>query len=323
MLQQLKFVKGAVATKDFVPALNHFHIADGYVTGYNGKIALCTPIPLDITATPRADAFIKAITTCEEEVVLSMTKAGRLAIHSGNFKANIECTTEPFPKVDRIGEFVENNGNLLDAFRKLLPFTGEDASRPWAQGVLLRGQSAFATNNIILAEFWLGYQFPYEVNIPKFTVNEILRIDEEPRGMQISESSITFYYDGGRWLHSTLFSTQWPDLAKVLSLPSNATPVPRGFFDAVRNLKPFTTDKLGKLHMWAEGMATVPQEAAMAGEGASVALALPSVAPDSVYSAEQLLLLEPVATRLDLTRYPQPSAWFGDGVRGAIIGMRL
>ena len=54
MLAALKFVQGAVARRDFVPALTHFYIADGFVKGYNGRIAICAPIDVDLVATPKA-----------------------------------------------------------------------------------------------------------------------------------------------------------------------------------------------------------------------------------------------------------------------------
>jgi hypothetical protein len=36
-----------------------------------------------------------------------------------------------------------------------------------------------------------------------------------------------------------------------------------------------------------------------------------------------LKLLEGVATHADFTRYPNPTLFFGDRLRGAIIGMRM
>ncbi len=53
MLSALKFVKGAVSTKDYVPALTHFQIKGGRVTGYNGKLSLSSPIPSTWTAARR------------------------------------------------------------------------------------------------------------------------------------------------------------------------------------------------------------------------------------------------------------------------------
>src|SRR5690606_31461165 len=107
MLDALKFVQGAVARRDFVPALTHFQIRDGYIRGFNGKIALCAPIDLDLDATPKAAPFIKAIEACRDTVELSLTPNGRLAIRSGSFKAYIDCLEgEEFPNVEPEGDEV-------------------------------------------------------------------------------------------------------------------------------------------------------------------------------------------------------------------------
>ncbi len=40
MLDTLKFIQGAVARKDHVPALVHFRIAGGRIRGFNGTLSL-------------------------------------------------------------------------------------------------------------------------------------------------------------------------------------------------------------------------------------------------------------------------------------------
>lgn len=103
MIEALKFVRGAVAKKDFVPALTHFRIENGSIKGYNGTIGLCSPIALDLDASPKALPFIKAIETCRDTVSMHLTGAGRLAVKSGKFRAYVECTPEPFPDVTPTG----------------------------------------------------------------------------------------------------------------------------------------------------------------------------------------------------------------------------
>ena len=76
MLTSLKFVQGAVAKKDFLPALTHFVIENGTVRGYNGMLALCSPIPFDIACKPKAESLVKAIANCNETVTLSLTQRG-------------------------------------------------------------------------------------------------------------------------------------------------------------------------------------------------------------------------------------------------------
>lgn len=313
----LKFAQGAVSKKDFVPELTHFQIAHGRVTGFDGKMSLSAPIELDLDCCPKATPFVKAIEACTETAQLAMTTNGRLSVRSGKFRAFVECLPlETFPVVEPDGLPVAIDGNLLPALRTLYEFTAEDASRPWAAGVLLDGESAFATNNVILVESWLGYHFPYRVNLPRFTIREMLRIGEEPTGMQLTAESVTLHYSGNRWLRSQLNSLEWPDirglLAKAPENPELVPDVPEGLWEALTTLKPFVTE-LGQLFIGPDVVRTAVEE------GASVVV--PGM-PVCSFNHKMLSMLEGVAHRADFAAWPNPVAFYGERLRGFIAGMK-
>lgn len=315
MLETLNFVKGAVAKRDTVPTLTHFHIANGQIVGANGRIAIGSPIALDLTASPRAQDFINAIERCKEEVALSVTPAGRLAVRSGAFKAFIECIADPLPLPTPCGQRIGLPPGFVSALETLEPFTAEDASRRWAMGILFRERSMFATNNICLVEHFVGQAWPQTFNLPASTARELIRIGDDPEAMLVDTHSVTFIYSGARWLHSTLYEIEWPDVFKVLNRPSNAQPIPEGLFDAVRDLAAFG-DERRRVYLMPGFVGTVPR----ADEGANVAL--PSVKDFGCYGIEQFLLIEEAAELMDLSSYPAPAMFFGNGIRGAIIGMK-
>lgn len=319
MLRELKFVQGAVAKKDFIPAMTHFSIRDGRVSAFNGKLALSSPIQCDLECKPKAIPMVQAIGRCGETIQLTMTPAGRLSIKSGSFKAFVECIEDEMPDMQPEGELVECNGaHLLKALKVVQPFIGNDASRQWTNGVLLRGQSAYATNNVCLVEYWIGSTFPHVVNIPRDAVAEVLRINEEPTHLQISNNSMTFHYSDGRWIRTQLFGVEWPDLSAVLDAEHNATPVNKQLFEGLEMIKPFT-DKNGRVLI--EGLTVRTHEDPS--EGASFELAQETILPPSSFQVEMLLLLADSAETLDLTAHPAPCLFFGDRLRGAVIGLRL
>lgn len=319
MLAELKFVMGAVAKKDFIPALTHFAIENGTVRGYNGMIALSSPIPFDIACKPKGDSLVRAIANCSDTVQMSITPTGRLSIRSGKFKAFIECVTGETPHVEPEGEFYDVDGDvLLNAVTTLAPFIGDDASRAWSNGILFDGVSAFATNNIVLVEYWVGGTFPRPINIPRAAVREMVRIGEAPTKVQLSEGSVSFHYSDGRWLRTQLFSTEWPDLAKVLDASHAETlPLEEDLFCALTTLKPFT-DKLGRIY-FNGGIASTAPDGDL--EGASYEV--PSVQADGIYAIEMLQTLKGVAVRIDWSAYPAPCHFYGaERLRGAIVGIR-
>lgn len=318
MLNSLRFVQGSVAKKDFVPELQHFRIQGGTIRGYNGMMGLCCPINLDLDVSPKATPLIKAIQTCEDTIQLHMTPAGKLSVKSGKFKVLIECIKENYPEVVPEGEELILNGGMLKSLKQLAPFIAEDASRPWARGILFRGQSAFATNNVVLLEKWLGYDFPIEVNVPRGAVMELLRIGEEPERLQVTKNSITFHFAGNKWLRTQTYSLDWPDLTKVLNRPNTQIPIPQGLWQGIRDITPFVDDT-GRLYLSAGVMGTHP----LKDEESGAKIEIPELQFDGCFHYEQLALLEKVADTLDLSNSLAPCIFYGDNLRGAIIGMRI
>lgn len=317
MLDALKFVQGAVSRKDFVAELTHFRIRGGRITGYNGKISISSPIDLDIDCCPKASAFVKAIQSCEETAQLHLTASGKLAIRSGRFRTHVDTIAESFVGVDPEGVRVEIDGQLMPALSKLFDFTSEDASRPWASGILLSGNSAYATNNVILVEHWLGYFFPYRINLPRYALKEILRIGEEPIGLQLTSNNATFHYAGNRWLRTQLHSTEWPDINAMLELiPPTVSTVPAGLFEALQTISPFV-DELSRVYFLDGKICTLPTEAS---EGTCVDVLGLGAGP--IFNASMLSSLEGIATRIGFEEYPRPCPFYGEKVRGLIMGMK-
>jgi hypothetical protein len=316
MLSSLKFCAGSVARKDYVAALTHFKIAEGRVSGFNGTLALSSPIAFDIVCSPRAETLIKAIGNCEDTVQLSMTPAGRLSVKSGTFKVFVDCIQGDTPHVEPEGAVVQFDGAaLLKGLKAVAPFMSEDASRLWSQGVLIKDSSLFATNNVMLVQYWIGVEFPHVVNIPRPAVKEMLRINEAPIFAQVAENSITFHYNDDRWLRTQLYDTTWPDLGKVLNQPSNQEPIDKALFKGLEVIKPFI-DKVGSVYFEKGLINTVATEL----EGASYAV--PDLRHDGLYNHTMLSLLENAADTIDWSTYPKPCIFNSGMLRGAIVGMR-
>lgn len=317
MLKELKFVQGAVSKKDFIPALTHFRIENGTVRSYNGMLSLCSPIALDINCSPKAEPLVKAISHCDETVSLSLTPTGRLSVKAGSFKALIDCVQEETPHVMPEGERIDFDGTvLLKAFKAIYPFIGSDASRPWANGILLKDQSAFATNNVTLVEYWVGANFPIECNIPRACVKEMIRIGEAPLYAQADANSITFHYGPNCWIRTQLFSTEWPDLSKVLNQDSKQVAIDPLLFEGLEKLKSFV-DKQGHIFV-KQGLISTSMDSGVGAEFDIV-----SMQNEGIYNIEMMMLLKDVATMIDWTTYPRPCMFQGDRLRGAIIGMKM
>lgn len=317
MKEALNFVKGAIARKDFIPELTHFNIADGRIVGFNGDMAISSPIGVDIRAKPHAQTFIKAVNSAQEEVALSLTKTGRLSLKSGKFRALIDCLSGDESRfIIPEGQVIELGENFIDCIKALSPFQGVDASRPWSSGILLRNGSALATNNICLVEYWHGNTLPFPVNIPKPAIAELLRIGENPEKVQASQNSISFHFSGNRWLRTQLLATTWPEqIDTILGCEGSPRAIPEGLFEALATLKPFTDDS-SRVYFTEAGIATSPVAEV------ATTVDVEGMTPGCCFHHTMLSLLDGTATQIDFSTYPKPCKFYGDKMRGVIMGLR-
>lgn len=319
MIDALKFVQGAVAKKDFIPALTHFRIQNGRIKGFNGCLGICSPINIDLDIAPKALQFVKAINACEEEISLHVDKNGKLCVRSGKFKTFVDCVDKAnYPDFEPQGQFVELGKELVPALRKMEPFIGEDASRPWACGVLFEGESAFVTNNIVFVEQWLGYHFPVRVNIPAEAIRELIRIGKNPTRLQTTGDRVIFHYEDKQWLSTQVLTQPWPDITRHLNSLSMAGQkcVKEEFWQALAAVVPFG-DEMNRCFFLGEQMATTAEP-----EVTGTAVKIKGLPEQGIYNGKHLLALQTVANSFNFDAYPNPVAFFGDGTRGLITGLR-
>lgn len=322
MLEAFKFVRGAISTKDFVPALTHFRIKDRKILGFNGELALCCPIDVGLNCVPSAVPLVRAIETCKDVVSLHL-KGSKLIIRSGPFTSYVNCIDEgDFPTFLVQGKIIDLPYDILPAIKILDSFVGEDASRPWACSILFDGQSAFATNNVLAVELWLGCQFPTRVGIPKSAISELLRIGKSPQRLQLGDGYLVFHFEDGGWLRASVLACSYPDIRATLDKVSgDLKPVPDDFFPKLKDIEPFL-DKLGSVHVNKDRIASLPSEE----DGTSFDFPEPLHVADPIcLNGRQLLKLSGVADRFDFTRYPMAIPFRSrDGLlRGAMAGIRL
>lgn len=313
MLEAIKFIVSGTS-KDHPFCI----IKDGIIYSTNGLLTLSSPIDLNLTISPKVNDLIKAVEMCEDTISMHVTPKGKLSIKSGGFKALIECSNEQLSQVKPQGEIIPLNGNLLSTLRLLNSFVAGDVSQIWAKGILFKGKSAFATNNIVLIEYWLDCEFPVQVNIPKTAIIELLRINQEPVSLQMNENNITFHYENGGWLRTQTYDTTWPDISKILSEPRNPISV-RLIEQEIIDITPFVNSEKQYLFLKSDGtISTVSGD-----NEAGASLQVPAIKWDGCFNHGQLKQVLKIADDIDLSAYPAPCPFFGDYFRGAIIGMRL
>lgn len=321
MLETIKLVAGTVAEKDLVMAFTHIHITDGRIQGMDGKcvaIDAACPQLKGINATVPADRFLRAVTACDGEPTITLTEK-RLNIKRAGFRATLPLmehkdypVTSPPPED---GERHPVKAGFVGALRRMKPFISQDASRPWSNGVLLKGGSMYATNNVILVS--LPFPAPIDVSLPSAAVEELIRVNQDPQEVLQTEHGTFFIYDNFwmRVLHSVL---PWPDVAGMLDkFDFDALQViPGQLLDAVRKIAHFHPDpKFPVVIFNKEGIHTMDGQHKASVEGMEL--------PDGKYRAEIIQLVLNEAIKADFSEYPAPCPFSGmDKLRGMVVGVR-
>ena len=325
MLDTLRFVRGAVSTKDLVPVLTHFCIRDGRIQGQNGRLALDAACPdlADHSLVVPADKFLRAVDACDGEPTLTV-KEDKLYISRGKFRASLSTLKmEDYPLIGGEGTapcgFARRGDGLLAALTLAEPFMSLDASRPWSCSVLLTDDTAYATNNVVLAcvEFDWGCE---DLVLPAFAVHELLRIGVDPMTLAWDENEFTAEYADGSWLHSQLIEGAWPgtlrDLDKSIQAEENWFPTFRGEMTAaMEKLKPFFPNaKLPVILTGPHGLSTEDGQSSAAVEVGEL--------PEAAFRLESLSLVMTAAQDWAPHNYPGPVPWRGYRIRGMLSGVR-
>jgi DNA polymerase III sliding clamp (beta) subunit (PCNA family) len=314
--EALRIVRGAVATKDLVPVLTHFHLYNGRVQGGNGRIAIEAPVPEfeDLDVTVPAKRFLAAVDSCDGDPTMQITDKGRLSMRKGPFRASLPLEShEHYPKLLPEGEATASTGGVLDVLDMLHPFVSKDASRPWSRGVLIKEGFAYATNNIVLVRApvpWKGDA----INVPAECVAELARVRLPVTHVQQDERSITFHFEGGAWLRSSLFSLEWPDLDRFFAQDPPEQAITADMCSIVEELLPFVEDATFPkitLHNWGVSVADASYDVTLPVDGEH---------PISFHASPLLEALR-IAETWDLSEAPYTFS-NAEGVRGVLMPMR-
>lgn len=319
MRDALRFVQGAVKKNALAPELSHYLIKDGRITGFNGHMALSSPIGLDFTVRPHAGQFYRAITTCGQATSLNITKGGRLAIKSGAFRAYVDCLDiDNVYEANPEGDTILCPPNFIKHATEVFPFIGEDASRPWAMGLLIHSGLMMATNNIAIVQSWMGGDPIPVINIPRYAVSEMIRIGDCPEKLQSDGSSLTVHYSDGRWMRTQLVDPEWPfeKMNALFDFEDDPQPLPDGFKEAVGVISSFKESLSNAVYFARGGLASAQEEEI------GVAYEVEGLHPGPVFSIKQMEAVVQVAAAADFTRYPQPCSFYNQDrtLRGLIIG---
>ena len=327
MIAALKFVMPSTAKKALFSELSHIIINNGTAYSFDGHMALRASINLDITAAPKAYPLLQAIKACADKgaMKISFTKADNLSIQTKGFRTTVPCIDKNcLPLIFPSGKkhHVPEGTNITMAFTLLQDIVLKDNYNSWANGILLAGNHAYATNNTVLVEYNTHFTMPFPAVIPRATVKKLANYEEEPEYIQVTQQTVTFHLSDDKSITTSLLPLTWPDVRKIL-YPVEYSPlsIDPELFGKLKELKPFTNDKvfLNNGYISTNANTDVENETMLE----TTVLTEHTIKKELCFSIDDLLNLEYMMDMVDFSQSPAIFQDHNGAIRGAILSKKV
>lgn len=243
LLDTIQKVIPAVDSKSVVAQTNHLIFSNGLISAYNGKIAISTPIDLDIECSVPAEDMLKIIKSVDDKNVGLSVEDNLLHISSKDMRATISTEVEEEAALEAISNFDlddlfnEKGAEIPDNFIYGLGLCASSASKNAddvhnLNCILVNSTSMHAGDGYRATIFDLTHGMPNDLLIPLSSAVQLIKFDPE-----------TYTITSG-WMHlmdkeDTVFSLRvvegdFPDIHNVLNgfspdisitLPDNMTEI--------------------------------------------------------------------------------------------------
>lgn len=332
LLARVQWINDAVSSKDLgVSPLTSYLIKDGYIYAHDGRMTVGTPFPFEVSSFEMSSDEALLVPAAEFLRVLANRPQGdfewevgedRLTLKRGRFKGSVKrlpADQWPYPLANEEDEMSPLPDQLIAAFKALLPFCSENATKPWATCLALVGGYVYGSNNIVVARSphgdagWVG-----EYLVPRWVVEFVLARLEGLDGWSCRDQHVTFAWKGGAWMRSSLINDKYPPVEGVLTKLMSTdphVPMAKDWIEAVRRVGKITGDPVVRLRE--DGIYGSGGEAVMVEDDGSTPV--PEGAKETVWDLRFLDGVMDSATHWDPTRYPQPATFKGPNIEGVIM----
>src|ERR1035437_3519956 len=286
LINALRFISVAQKAEGNSPFHSHCILHNGFAMAYNGTITAGAKIEKTLEIAPHTYKLIAALERTTKDISITELE-GKLSVRSGGFQAHVHCWHESMPSLAPdpaswpITDVLRENLEMISAIS-----VDNDKKRIVECSILLRENSAFASDGSVLLEAWHGLNLP-ECILPKAFVK------------------------------TQIYSETWPDINVILNKPSKPEPLPKGFYEALRNIEPFSNGKEAeKTVYFVDGALQSHRDK---NEGATCEC---NVKHGPAFNIKRLKRIEHCVETVDFYSH-NVAFFFGNGVRGALCGVRV
>lgn len=315
LIKALNFI--AKIQKDAGTAIQtHCHIHDNVIVACDGVISAGHKIDEDLNVCPHTLQLLTALSKCGQNLSMTQLENNKLAVKSGKFSALIPCDPNYSIAVAPDDPCGSISDVFIHALGEVSHLAQEQAQKVVLASVLMRSGSVMATNGVVALEQWHGIDVP-TCALPKVFVTVLCSIDKKVTSFGYSGSSITFWFEDESWIKTQLYAEEWPaSLDRILKANGEFKPLPKGFYEALRNVEDFSEGGSEKGTVWFDELGMNSHQTKDNG----ATYEIKDLPAGLAFRIKYLKQIEKACKSIS---YNKVTMWFfGDNIRGAIMGVR-
>lgn len=298
----------------------HCRIVNGYIVTFNGLMCVGHPIEENELAMvcPHIPTLISAINKSGKKLSMAVNDKGNLQVTGENIRAIVPCVSpNDMPPVMPDMSIAVVSDEIKEGFKALLPLVAEEADRIHEMSILLRANTMVAVNGQVMFEYYHGIDLPPGLAIFKTAAKAIATTPEKLEGFGWNgRSTVTFWFEGGAFIQTTIGEGQWPDVDSVFAkTQGDPAPLPAGFFDGIEAVAGFSAD--GAVHFDTDKVRSGYANYGADGPVYGATYDVPGMVAKHVFSAKHLKLIKPVCDKIDYWSDENRALFYGPIPNGA------
>lgn len=323
LAEALAFVE--VAMKDDKAAQDyqqHVNLSGKMAIAFNGQVSAGHPISEELNLCPHLSRLQVAIARCGNSLVIAETPTGQLSIKGEKLKALVPCLPiEEMPESFPDAQVAVLTEAIREAFKVCGTLASEEGKRVVEASLLLEANSCTGTNGSALMQYWHGIDLPPAMVLPKLFTAAVVKVSKPIVGFGFSWNadctkvkSVTFWFEGGAWIKTQCYEDAWPSIDHIINHPSHPSPVLAGLFEAIDAVQHFNDDKFVT---FAENKVMSHDTTAFGAQ-----YEVKGLQGGLKFDSKLIKMVAPFIKQIDLTTYDNRAFFFGDNVRGVVMGMK-
>ena len=310
LMEAITFVEDA--TNDHGQSMFEFvNLQNKQAICFDGVLAAGMEIEEELTLAPKLEMLKKALAKSGKSLILTELPSGRLSVKGEKLSVQVPCVApSELPTILPDPNIAPINDELKEAFKSLQGIISETGTRVFETALLLEANVATATNGKVLMQYWHGVNLPPNLVLPRTFVNAVAKQFKSLVGFGYTpDTSVTFWFEDNSWYKTQTYQDPYPDINRLLDVQNVPIDTPDNLWEGCAQVAEF--DEFEHITFLAgsieAGTATYPVEGLQAGK---------------MFDHKFIKKVIPYIKTIDLTTYADRAFFFGDKVRGIIMGIK-